>query len=68
MGCNCIKEIEAKFKELYPEAESIEYQNIEICSKRVYSTIEVKMPNRKKPVEKMLLLSYCPHCGAEYEK
>lgn len=66
--CNCVNETVAKFKEMYPDAERVSYQNIELMSGKVYSTIELKLKDKKKPIEKMLLHSYCPTCGKKYEE
>ena len=66
--CNCIENVTNKFKEMYPQAENIYYQNVEIMSHKTYSTIEVKMPNKKKPTERLLLHSHCPICGKKYEE
>lgn len=65
--CDCIKNTVNKFKEMYPEAENISYQNIEMLSQRVYSTVEIKLPDKKKPIERLVLHSYCPICGKKYD-
>lgn len=64
--CNCRQQMIDKFKELIPGAESITGQ-YEMLSGRSYSDYDIKMPGKKKPEKKMLLHSYCPHCGKPYE-
>lgn len=64
--CNCQKATEEKFKELYPDAQRISGQ-YEMLSGRAYSVIEITIPNKKKPIERLLLHSYCPTCGKKYE-
>jgi len=56
-----------KFKEFYPDAENVSAINYEILSGRSYSEYEIKFPNKKKPSSRLLLHSYCPHCGKPYE-
>lgn len=64
--CNCIAKAEERLRELYPTAEEVSIVNVELCSGKLYSTFEVKFPNKKKPEEKLLLHSYCPICGEKY--
>jgi ribosomal protein L33 len=64
--CNCKNVTNDKFKEMYPDAESI-YGQYEMLSGRAYSVVTIKLPNKKKPIEKLLLHSYCPTCGQKYE-
>ena len=66
--CNCIKETEKRFRELYPDAEAIEYENVELLSGKVYSTVNIVAQGKKKPKKQLLLHSYCPICGQKYEK
>lgn len=66
--CNCVREAENKFKELYPDAENIEYENVEMLSGKVYSTVNVTLKGKKKPKRQLLLHSYCPICGQKYDK
>jgi len=63
--CNCQKETEQKFREMYPDAEDI-YGQYELMSGKAYSIYTIKLPNKKKPIEKNLLHSYCPICGTKY--
>lgn len=63
--CNCEREINEKFKERYPGATYIAGQ-YEMFSGRSYSTVTIHVPNKKKPIEQLLLNSYCPHCGEKY--
>lgn len=65
--CNCENTTIEKFKEMYPDAENI-YGQYEILSGRAYSVVTIKLPNKKKPVEKLLLHSYCPTCGKKYNE
>lgn len=65
--CNCQQTVIEKFKELYPAAENIDGQ-YEMLSGRAYSVVKIKIPDKKKPIEKLLLHTFCPVCGNRYEK
>lgn len=65
--CNCKEMMTDKFREFYPDAENVTAINYEILSGRSYSEYEIKLPNKKKPINRLLLHSYCPHCGQPYE-
>lgn len=65
--CDCKAIMMEKFKEFYPDAENVTAINYEIMSGRSYSEYEIKLSNKKKPIERLLLHSYCPHCGKPYE-
>jgi hypothetical protein len=65
--CNCIKEVEQKMKEInYPDAESVSFDNIELFSGRIYSTISIKRPGKKKLERVNIIHSFCPICGEKY--
>ena len=65
--CNCINEVKQMMKETFPNAESISFENVEMLSGRIFSTLEIKLPNKKKPQKQLLLHSICPMCGKAYE-
>lgn len=58
--CDCVKQAKEKFKEMFPEAEKVEFAS------QLFSTVKVKMPGRKKPTAHILLHSHCPMCGKKY--
>lgn len=65
--CNCIEERATQLKEkFYPNAESVSLQNVELLSGKLFSEIEIKLPNVKKPKTVNLLYAYCPFCGKPY--
>lgn len=68
MMCNCIQTVKEKMKEFHPDAESISFENQELLSGRLFSTLEIMIPGKKKPQKELLLHSYCPICGKPYEK
>lgn len=64
--CDCITKTTEKLKDLFPDAMSVEYENIELLSGRVYSTINITLQGKKKPKKQYLIHSYCPMCGEKY--
>ena len=66
--CNCIEEKAAQLKaKYYPNAENVSFQNIELFSGKLFSEIEIKLPNVKKTKTVNLLYAFCPFCGKPYE-
>ena len=65
--CNCNKEFLERFKEnLYPDATNIEFVNLELFSGKLFSEVEITLPNKKKPITQKILHSHCPICGNKY--
>jgi hypothetical protein len=65
--CNCIKESKNKIQEKYPEATNISFSNLELFSQRLYSEVEISVPNKKKPIKLNIIHSHCPICGQKYD-
>lgn len=81
-SCNCISNLESQapkemaefFKAKYKSniAGKPELKNISIrfgrnsASVVTNSTLLVKLAGRKKPVEQVVINSYCPFCGKKY--
>lgn len=61
--CNCIQELNKKLSERMG-AEG-EIANVELCSKRIYSTFEYRQGKRNKSIS--ILHTYCPICGQKYD-
>jgi len=61
--CNCMKEVEQKFKD------NFDYEEVsgpvEVLSGRAYLSFEVKDKGKTKQVP--MMLSKCPICGKEYK-
>jgi hypothetical protein len=70
--CNCIKELEEKlktnYKSDYPELENAKLINVEVLSGRIYSTVEIHIKGKKKPITQYILHSHCPICGKKYDE
>lgn len=64
--CDCVNQTTERLKGMFPEAESIEFVNQELLSKKLFSTVEIKVAGKKKPMKQYLLHSYCPICGHKY--
>jgi len=64
--CDCEVRVKAELQKLYTGATDILGQ-YELLSGRSYMEYEITMPERKKPRTKMVLHSYCPHCGQKYD-
>lgn len=64
--CNCIAELEAKFKDNYPDVTSITTQH-EILSGKSYMPVELEIQGKKKPKTVNVIFSHCPMCGERYD-
>lgn len=64
--CNCIKEVEQKFKDNFGYEEV--NGPVELLSGRAYLSFEVKETGKKKSKQVPMMLSKCPICGKEYAK
>lgn len=61
--CNCMKEVEQKFKDNFGYEEVS--GPVEVLSGRAYLSFEVKDKGKTKQVP--MMLSKCPICGNEYK-
>lgn len=64
--CNCIKEVEQKFKDNfgYEEVDG----PVELLSGRAFLSFEVREKGSKKTKQVPMMLSKCPICGKPYEE
>lgn len=66
--CNCKEEFCNQILKIMPNAESAIIANTELLSGRTYSMAKVTVNGRKKPIEQLILNSYCPFCGKPYKE
>ena len=67
--CDCLQKMNDKIKDkLHPNAEHISVNNLEYMSGKLFSTFEVSLPDKKKPIKVNVLYSNCPFCGEPYGK
>lgn len=72
--CNCIKEIEAKVHEKFPEYNKKKVVQVSADSvyilpkfiRRTYTNFSLQLDGQKKEVDIQINHSYCPFCGTKH--